>query len=100
MPRPAPRAFKVGVDDLVAPRRGRAEPSLGSRLDITGDGARGAVRELGSIAVALGQIERFENFHDLLVKLHVSLLGNWVLEHTQHTEEGHPGGGCHPGDGR
>ncbi len=25
----------------------------------------------------------------------VPLLGNWVLEHTQHTEEGRPGGGCH-----
>jgi hypothetical protein len=26
----------------------------------------------------------------------VSLLGNWVLEHAQNTEEGRPGGGYHP----
>ena len=87
---------EVIVDDLSAPSRARREPSLLSRLDVVSDCARGAPRQLGRVSVTLGQVECFENLHDLLVRLHVSLLGNWVHEHAQNTEEGHPGGGCHP----
>ena len=84
---------EVVVDDLGPTRRARAEPSLLSCRDVVGDGARRAVRQLGGIPVALGQIECFENFHGFLVRLHVLLLGNWVLGHTQHTGEERPGGG-------
>jgi hypothetical protein len=92
---PLLQLVEVAVDDLVTTGRTGGEASLLSRLDVVGDGVRRAARQLSGVAVAPRQIECFEYLHDLLVRLHVSLLGNWVLGHTQHTEEGHPGGGCH-----
>jgi hypothetical protein len=51
-----------------------------------------AHHELDRVAIALGPIERCEYVHDLLGRLLVLLLGNWVLQDTQHTEEGRPSG--------
>jgi hypothetical protein len=45
------------------------------------------------LGASLGQVERSEDLHDLLVRLHVLLLGGCVLKHAHHSGEKRPGGG-------
>lgn len=57
---------------------------------MVGRGVMRTGRQLAGIPVTAGQIECLQDFHDLIVRLHVLLLGCWVLEHAQHTEEDAP----------